>query len=56
MAARSTMDASFYQKDGKSLYLGTYTDETDAARAYDAAARQKFGEFARCNFPADGTA
>ena len=31
-------------------YLGVYTKEEDAARAYDTAARHYFGEFARLNF------
>lgn len=37
--------------DGRSVHLGRYADPADAARAYDAAAREAFGEFARVNFP-----
>ena len=35
------------------IFLGRYADETDAARAYDAAALAAWGEFARLNFPDD---
>ena len=35
---------------GKVLHLGCYGDEIAAARAYDAAARKHFGEFANPNF------
>ncbi len=37
--------------DGKLIYLGRFADEAQAARAYDAAARELHGEFARFNFP-----
>ena len=35
----------------KLIHIGRYATELEAARAYDAAALQHFGEFARPNFP-----
>jgi hypothetical protein len=37
--------------DGRMRHLGYYDSPIDAARAYDIAAREVFGEFARLNFP-----
>jgi hypothetical protein len=35
--------------DGRTRYLGRYQDETEAARAYNAAALKAWGDFARLN-------
>jgi len=35
----------------KLIWLGHYADKEEAAHAYDAAAREHFGEFACLNFP-----
>lgn len=37
--------------DNKTIRLGTYSTEIEAARAYDEAARHYHGAFARLNFP-----
>jgi len=37
--------------DGKRLTLGRFRHQEEAALAYDAAARQHHGSFARCNYP-----
>ena len=37
--------------EGKRIWLGRFDDETEAARAYDRAAREYHKEFAQFNFP-----
>jgi len=41
--------------NGKLLYLGYFTDQIEAAKAYDTAALRLHGEYARCNFPQGDT-
>ena len=40
---------------GHLQHLGMFSTPEDAARAYDAAARESFGPFARCNYPEGGS-
>jgi hypothetical protein len=42
------------QVEGKRRTLGWFKNPIDAARAYDLAAREHFGKFARLNFPNEG--
>lgn len=43
-------------KCGKKFHLGSFSSEEDAARAYDAKARELFGTHAAPNFPLDFSA
>lgn len=40
------------RKDGRTIRLGSFSSDKDAALAYDVAARELYGEFAYLNFPA----
>lgn len=39
----------------KKYNLGNYMTEAEAAKAYDRSARERFGQYARLNFPAEAT-
>ena len=42
---------AYIKVNGKQIHLGCFTDEMDAASAYDEAAMEYFGDFANLNFP-----
>lgn len=46
--------SAYIYSDYKQYRLGRFTSETEAAAAYDAAARERFGECAALNFPKVG--
>lgn len=42
---------AYIRANGRQIQLGGFYDPVEAARAYDTAARELFGEFASLNFP-----
>lgn len=51
VAGRSKPWRGQIRHSGKVRYLGHFVTEEEAARAYDAAAKELFGRFARLNWP-----
>ena len=46
--------SAYITANGHRKHLGYFSDPVDAAKAYDSAARELFGEFAKLNIPASG--
>jgi hypothetical protein len=51
---RNTWQAMIGYK-GKKIFIGYFADEQEAARAYDAKAKELYGQFAALNFPENQT-
>lgn len=52
--SRDLLFGAHIRVDGRQKTLGYFPDAEVAARAYDAAAREHYGEFARTNFQSSG--
>lgn len=50
-ASRRNPWRAYIEMDCRFVHIGMFSDRESAARAYDAKARELFGEFARLNFP-----
>jgi hypothetical protein len=47
---------AYINENGKQIHLGIFTEAEAGARAYDAEAMRRFGEFARLNFSVEASA
>ena len=54
VSAKGRIWRAYITKNHKYVGLGSYETKEEAALAYDKAAREYFGEFARLNFPNEG--